>query len=177
MVDCQCHGNLGFSGFQFLIGIVVTHANIFSSGRSSSPRGSAFTAGRNALLPRMDFTEEAIFEDRPNASFANLQGVGPADRIRTCMFRRKDQAASSTNGPQPDRMNQRTWWSEEAFRPPHDTRYLMSISRTFVPSPHTLSDRIDQDRPTLAPCLRLPLADVKASTIPAAYDFAACRNF
>ena len=58
MVDCQCHGNLGFSGFQFLIGIVVTHANIFSSGRSSNPHGFAFTAGRNALLPRMDFTEE-----------------------------------------------------------------------------------------------------------------------
>ena len=62
VVDCQCHGNLGFSGFQFLIGIVVTHANIFSSGRSSNPHGFAFSAGRNALLPRMDFTEEVTFD-------------------------------------------------------------------------------------------------------------------
>ena len=59
MDDCQCHGNLGFSGSQFLIGIVVTHANILTSLRSSGPRGSAFSAEENALLPRMNFTEEA----------------------------------------------------------------------------------------------------------------------
>ena len=58
VVDCQCHGNLGFSGFQFLIGIVVTHANIFTSHRSSRPHGSTFSADENALLPRMGFTEE-----------------------------------------------------------------------------------------------------------------------
>ena len=31
VVDCQCHGNLGFSGSQFRIEIVVTHSNILSS--------------------------------------------------------------------------------------------------------------------------------------------------
>jgi len=62
VVDCQCHGNLGFSGFQFLIGIVVTHANILTSERSTGPRGSGFTADRNALLPLTDFTEEAEVE-------------------------------------------------------------------------------------------------------------------
>ena len=44
MVDCQCHGNLGFSGFQFLIGIGVTHANILSSDCSTRPRESNFDA-------------------------------------------------------------------------------------------------------------------------------------
>ena len=78
MVDCQCHGNLGFSGFQFLIGIVVTHANIFSSGRSSIPHGYAFAAGRNALLPRMDFTEEVSrVEDIDEAHRHRLTGIVP----------------------------------------------------------------------------------------------------
>ena len=46
VVDCQCHGNLGFSGSQFRIEIVVTHSNTLSSERSTGPRGSGFTAIR-----------------------------------------------------------------------------------------------------------------------------------
>ncbi len=46
VVDCQCHGNLEFSGSQFRIEIVVTHSNILSSERSTGPRGSCFAAIR-----------------------------------------------------------------------------------------------------------------------------------
>ena len=46
VVDCHCHGNLGFSGYAFLTRNVVTHANILSSKRSSRPRGSTFSALR-----------------------------------------------------------------------------------------------------------------------------------
>ncbi len=78
MVDCQCHGNLGFSGFQFLIGIVVTHANILSSKRSTRPRGSSFTADWNALLPLADFIEEANeFITRLDVGYAPTGNVHP----------------------------------------------------------------------------------------------------
>lgn len=45
-------GNLGDSAGKFFACLVVTHANIFTSVRSTAPRRCGFTAERNAPLPR-----------------------------------------------------------------------------------------------------------------------------
>ena len=51
MVDCQCHGNLGFSGFQFLIGIVGYSCQHSLFRTLHSPSRVELQCDRNALLP------------------------------------------------------------------------------------------------------------------------------
>ena len=57
--DVRCGGNLGFAECVVFTRIAITHANILSSMRSNRPRGSIFDAAWNALLPLVNFTEEA----------------------------------------------------------------------------------------------------------------------
>ena len=57
--DFRCGGNLGFAGSAVFTRLVITHANILPSLRSRVPPGYSFTAARNALLPFVDFIEEA----------------------------------------------------------------------------------------------------------------------
>lgn len=99
MVDCQCHGNLGFLGFQFLIGIVVTHANILSSIRSTGPRGSCFVANRmlsyhllTSLRRRTDFRSPELINEQ------NCRRLGDPSlsQSATCRFRRTPQKVLST---------------------------------------------------------------------------------
>ena len=78
MVDCQCHGNLGFSGFQFLIGIVVTHANILSSERSTGPRGSGF----NAIGMLSYRTSAQRWNSNPRELVPPAAGLSSLSRIR-----------------------------------------------------------------------------------------------
>ncbi len=55
-------GNLGDSAGKFFACLVVTHANILASMRSTRPRGRRFTAAWNALLPR---TKTEVFAHPP----------------------------------------------------------------------------------------------------------------
>ena len=51
VVDCQCHGNLGFSGSQFLIGIVGYSCQHFLFPALHLPSRVKLQCTRNALLP------------------------------------------------------------------------------------------------------------------------------
>gem|GEM_PF-3617256 len=74
VTDHHCHGNLGFSVCGDLTRIVVTHANILTSQRSTEPHGSA------SLRWERSPTAHALRREPPS-SVSNLSPVNLRRKI------------------------------------------------------------------------------------------------
>ena len=75
----------GFWGLEFLVGIVVTHANILSSHSSTPPRGWGFGGIRMlSYLPHL----LTIHEQRPGGIYYHIKNIVPAQEEGGGPYRR-----------------------------------------------------------------------------------------